>query len=128
MTPAHPPPDVRLEPDRFRAGPALAVLAAIVGVFLLAVFWAWRLQRAVESGRETTMVTATPPAHAFQYEVGLSNQQPFDVERRAEQLQSAQRQGLERYGWSDRARQTVNAPVGFGIQRLLQGNGGRSTP
>ena len=126
MTPAHPPPDIRLEPDRLRAGPALLVLAAIVGVFLFAVFWAWRLQRAVEAGRETTMVTATPPAHAFQYEVGLSNQQPFALERRAAQLQSAQREALQRYGWSDRAKKTVNAPVAFGVQRLLKGEGVRA--
>lgn len=125
MTPTHDPPPVQTEPDRVRAASALVVLGAIVAVFLGAVFWAWRLQRAVEAGRETTVVTATPPAHAFQYEVGLSNQQPFTLERRAEQLQSAQRRALEQYGWADRAKQTVNAPVQYGIQKLLEGRGGR---
>jgi hypothetical protein len=125
MTPPHDHAPVQVEPDRVHAGTALWVLAAILAVFTVAVFWAWRLQRAVEAGQETTAVTATPPAYAFQYEVGLANQQPFALERRAQQLQAAQRQSLEQYGWADRARQTVNAPVQYGIRRLLDGRGGR---
>lgn len=117
----HPHGEVRTEADRFTARPLLAVLAAVVLVFLVAVFWAWRLQLRLESTYETSLDRPTPPTHAYRYEVGLTNQQPFALETRAARTRAAERASLERLEWADRAGGRVQLPLSRGIQRLLRG-------
>jgi hypothetical protein len=113
--------EVRTEADRFTARPLLAVVAAVVILFLVAVFWAWRLQLRLESTFETSTDRPTPPTHAYRYEVGLSNQQPFALVTRAARTRAAERASLERLEWADRAGGQVQLPLSRGIQRLLRG-------
>lgn len=112
---------VATEVDTVTARPVVAVLVAVVTVFLVAVFWAWRLQRGVEAGFETALDRPTPPAHAYQYEVGLLNQQPFALEERAARTKAEQRAALERLGWADRAKGQVQLPLARGIERVVRG-------
>jgi hypothetical protein len=112
---------VRTEADRFTARPLLAVVGVVVAIFLVAVFWAWRLQLRLESTFETSLDRPTPPTHAYRYEVGLTNQQPFALETRAERTRAAERASLERLEWVDRAGGQVQLPLSRGIQRVVRG-------
>ena len=112
---------VSTELDAVTARPVVAVLVAVTVIFLLAVFWAWRLQRGIEAGFETALDRPTPPGHAYQYEVGLLNQQPFTLEERAARTKAEQRASLEKLGWADRAQGLVQLPISRGIERVVRG-------
>ena len=112
---------VRTEPDAVTAAPVVGVVTAVVVIFVVAVFWAWRLQTRLEAGHETALDRPTPPTHAYRYEVGMLNQQPFALEERAARTKAEQRAALERLGWADRAQQQVQLPLARGIERLVRG-------
>lgn len=112
---------VRTELDVVTAAPVLGAVTAVVVIFVVAVFWAWRLQMGLEAGHETALDRPTPPTHAYRYEVGMLNQQPFSLEERASRAKAEQRAALEKLGWADRQQQQVQLPISRGIQRLVRG-------
>lgn len=117
---------VRAEPDFIPVTPILVGVAIIILSFVVGTFWSYKLQRRSEAALGgTTEEQPGEAKHAFQYEVGIINQQQFELETRAYSLQAQQRAALHAYGWADRKQNLAYVPVEEGIKRVTAQYGGR---
>jgi hypothetical protein len=115
---------VRAEPDFVPVAPVIVGIAVIVVIFLVGIFWSYRIQRHQEHAVDGIAEDIAPkPSHAFNYEVGMINQKQFEQEHRAYDLQGQQKADLSGYGWTDKEKKLVHVPVEEGAKKLIQEQG-----
>lgn len=123
---AHHGEPVRAEPDFVPAGVVIAGVAFIVVIFLVGIFWSYRILRHTEAAVDGIAEDGAPrPNNSYQYEVGIVNQEQFAREKRAYQMQGAQKDAVNNYGWQDREKKLVHVPVEQGAQKLMTEQGGQ---
>jgi hypothetical protein len=109
-----PPPPQR---DDLPARKVLLGLAALLTLFSLTVAATLPLERrgAPQRVREVQL-----PPDFGRPEVGLVDQEPFSMDRRARERRERQQRVLSTYGWVDREAGVIHVPVDRAVELLLQ--------
>lgn len=105
----HPPEPKEEEGLSFGKIVAVAVVALVV--FAAGVLWVEMILRPQPAAREASEVGRA--------EVGIVNQRPFDVEKRAEALRTRDLQRLSTWGWIDPQTGRVHAPIEHAMDALV---------
>src|SRR4051794_17931854 len=91
---------IRAEPDIIPVGPVIVGVAVIIVIFLVGIFWAYRIQRHKEALLGASEDSMPLAAHQGQYEVGIINQEQFEREHRAYDNLAEKKEALQNYGWA----------------------------
>ncbi|MCI0571545.1 MAG: hypothetical protein L0Y66_12385 [Myxococcaceae bacterium] len=110
----HPPPPQREDVSARRV---LAVLGAVLTLFALSV---WATVPILRAGAPAEARESRVPGEVGHATVGRVNQEPFDLDTRAEELRERQRHQLSSYGWVDRDAGVIHVPIERAVELLLQ--------
>ncbi|MBN9681500.1 MULTISPECIES: hypothetical protein [unclassified Corallococcus] len=111
-----PPPELEKLPTAWllRVGAVALALLAAASVAAWALWVLWR------PGTESPL----PPPPGTQ-QIGMLDQPPFSLDRRADELKARQRERLDGYGWVDADAGVIHQPIDAAMRQLLsEGEGG----
>ncbi|MFB1480601.1 hypothetical protein [Corallococcus sp. RDP092CA] len=113
--PRPPPPELERLPTAWlvRVGAVALALLAAASVAAWALWVRWR------PGTERPL-----PVPASTAQVGMLEQPPFSLDRRADALKARQRERLEGYGWVDVDAGVIHQPIDAAMRQLLSGSEG----
>ncbi|NPD26925.1 hypothetical protein [Corallococcus exiguus] len=117
MSEARPPPP---ELERLPTAWLLRVGAVALALLAAASVAAWALWLLWRPGSERPL--PMPPSTL---QVGMLDQAPFSLDRRADALKARQRERLDGYGWVDVDAGVIHQPIDAAMRQLLsEGEGG----
>jgi hypothetical protein len=118
-TPGHFPNESQYE-ENLPISKVVGVALVSALIFALGILWVWKIlsdeQRTVRNGG-----VAAPIALAGQPEIGIVDQQLFELEARARVLREKKQKQLDTYGWISREQGLVHIPVRQAIDELVAG-------
>lgn len=105
-----PPPELEKLPTAWlvRVGAAALTLLAAASVAAWALWVLWR----PKTERPFPVPVSTP-------QIGMLDQPPFSLDRRADALKTRQRERLEGYGWVDVDAGVIHQPIDAAMRQLL---------
>lgn len=113
-TPPSPPP----EEERLPYRRVIAVLLGSMALFAGAVLWARDILR--DETRAALPRGEAPAVEAGKAEIGIVDQQMFELEGRADRLRREQRRRLDSYGWVDRDAGVIHVPIQEAMDDVVQ--------
>ncbi|NOK21663.1 hypothetical protein [Corallococcus carmarthensis] len=116
MSEARPPPP---ELERLPTAWLVRVGAVALGLLAAASVSAWGLWILWRPASERPL--PMPPGTV---QVGMVDQAPFTLDRRADALKARQRERLEGYGWVDVDAGVIHQPIDAAMRQLLSGSEG----
>lgn len=108
--PRPPPPEM----ERLPTGWLLRVGAVALGLLAAASVAAWGLWVYWRPASENPL-----PVAPGTWQVGMVNQAPFTLDRRADVLKAEQRAKLDGYGWADVDAGLIHQPLEAAMEQLL---------
>lgn len=130
-TPTPPPGTVAHADEQLPIGAVSIIAFVALVVFALGVVWAARLQHNVVERVEQTRGLAAPADQVPAYgdpEIGIVDQQLYQVERRTLEMRRVQTERLSSYGWADRAQATIHLPVEEAMKRYVAEKSAQPAP
>lgn len=105
------------ERDRLPGLKLVMIAVGVLTVFTLAVLVTGLRQSAWRGGFHPT---DTVPSEIGEAEIGIVNQRPFALDRRAQDRLQDQRKELESWGWVDRDAGIVHQPIDEAIRDFVR--------
>lgn len=106
------------EPDDVNIRSVVIVGVVALVLFFLSGLWAWWLMERFVLENTGDGVVAVPAA-ITQYEIGIVNQRPFDLDTRAEDKLDQQAAALNGYSYVDQQAGKVRVPIALGMQQVI---------
>jgi hypothetical protein len=109
----------KTEAEHLNVGAIVSVGVVAIVVFVLASLWSTRI---LKSGTEENWPKG-PPSYPTgrRAEVGIVNQQLFELDDRAVLTREVQLKQLDSYGWVDRDAGVVHIPIEQAMEAMTQG-------
>lgn len=112
------PHGVMAEPDDVKMRAVVVVGAISLVLFFLSGLWAWWLMERFSDEVLPTGPMAAPTSTS-NYEVGIVNQRPFDLDYHAKDKLTQQAKSLNSYGYVDPQAGRVHVPVAVAMQEVI---------